>query len=177
MDDRVRTSGYKKPQCKKFLTTDEVLAALFDSDNDSDGSEISFDSETTWSEEFLDGVPTLVDETKLEEPCFQDTLLDIDVSCLFCLLRSIFLLPKQICVLPTTVLSALIDFYSSQEEEIDYSTNDDDETNDNNDVDNSIPDNAVHDDPQDEEFGPDDESSDGESDNIGYSNKSYKCTQ
>ena len=47
MDDRVRTSGYKKPQCKKFLTTDEVLAALFDSDNDSDGSEISFDSETT----------------------------------------------------------------------------------------------------------------------------------
>ena len=35
MDDRVRTSGYKKPQCKKFLTTDEVLTALFDSDNDS----------------------------------------------------------------------------------------------------------------------------------------------
>ena len=38
MDDKASISGYKKPQCKKFLTTDEVLTALFDSDNDSDGS-------------------------------------------------------------------------------------------------------------------------------------------
>ena len=54
----------------KFLTTDEVLTALFDSENDSDGSEISFGDETTSSEEFVDVVPTLVDETKLEKPCF-----------------------------------------------------------------------------------------------------------
>ena len=74
-------SAYKKPQCKKLLTTDEVLTSLFDSNNDSDGSEISFDSETTSSEEFLDVVLTLVDETKLKEPCFRDTLLDIYVSC------------------------------------------------------------------------------------------------
>ena len=72
----------------KFLTTDEVLTALFDSDNDSDGSEISFGDETTSSEEFVDVVPTLVDETKLDKPCFWDSLLDIDVSCLFCFLCS-----------------------------------------------------------------------------------------
>ena len=41
MTDQASTSGYKKPLCKKFLTTDEVLTALFDSGNDSDGSEIS----------------------------------------------------------------------------------------------------------------------------------------
>ena len=67
-------------------------------------------------------------------------------------------------------------FYSSQEEEVDYSTNDIDETNDRNDVDNRTPDNAVEDDPQDEKFDPDDESSDGESNNIGDSNKSEKFT-
>ena len=69
--DQVSTSGYKKPQWKKFLTTDEVLTAIFDSDNDSDGSEISFDSKTTLCEEFLDVVPTLLDETKLEEFCIE----------------------------------------------------------------------------------------------------------
>ena len=58
----------------KFLKIDEVLTALFDLDNDSDRSEISFDSETTSSDEFLDVIPTLVDETKLEELCFRDTL-------------------------------------------------------------------------------------------------------
>ena len=67
-------------------------------------------------------------------------------------------------------------FYSSQEEEVDYSTNDIDETNDRNDVDNRTPDNAVEDDPQDEKLDPDDESSDGESNNIGDSNKSEKFT-
>ena len=92
-----RSSEYKwlqKPQCKKFLKTDEVLTQLFNSDNDSDGSEISFDSETTSSEEYFDVVPTLVDVTKLEEPCFRDTLLDIDLSSLFCLLCSISIFPK-----------------------------------------------------------------------------------
>ena len=58
-------------------------------------------------------------------------------------------------------------FYSSQEEEVDYSINDVDGTNDNSDMDNSTPDDAVEDDPQDEDFEPDDGSSDGESDNIG----------
>ena len=38
MADQASTSGYKKPQCKKFLKTDEVLIQLFNSDNDSDGS-------------------------------------------------------------------------------------------------------------------------------------------
>ena len=71
--DQASTSGYKKPQCKTFLTTDEVLTALFIWDNDSDGSEISFDGETTSSEKFLD-VPKLLDKTNLEEPCFRDTL-------------------------------------------------------------------------------------------------------
>ena len=81
LTDQASISGYKKPQCKKLLTTGEVLTSLFNSNNDSDGSEISCDSETTSSEEFLDVVLTLVDETKLEEPCFRDTLLDIYVSC------------------------------------------------------------------------------------------------
>ena len=58
-------------------------------------------------------------------------------------------------------------FYSSWEEEVDYSINDVDGTNDNSDMDNSTPDDAVEDDPQDEDFEPDDGSSDGESDNIG----------
>ena len=57
MTDQTSTSGYKKPLCKKFLTTDEVLTTLFHSGNDSDGSEISFGSETTSSEEFLDLQP------------------------------------------------------------------------------------------------------------------------
>ena len=96
MTDQASTSGYKEPQYKKFLTFDEVLTALFDSENVSDGSEISFDKETTSGEEFIDDVPLLVDETKLEESSFQDTLLDVDVTCLFCLLCSIFLFPKQI---------------------------------------------------------------------------------
>ena len=52
MTDQATTSGYKKPQCKTFLTTDEVLTVLFDLGNDSDRSEIGFDSETTSSEEF-----------------------------------------------------------------------------------------------------------------------------
>ena len=39
------------------------------------------------------------------------------------------------------------------------------------------PDNAVYDDPQDEDFEADDESSDGESDKIGDSNKLDKFTQ
>ena len=94
MADQASASGYKKPQCKKFLKTDQVLTQLFNSDNDSDGSEISFDSETTSSEEYFDVVPTLVDVTKLEEPCFRDTLLDIDLSSLFCLLCSISIFPK-----------------------------------------------------------------------------------
>ena len=34
------TSGYKTPQCKKLLTSDEVLTALFDSDNDLDRLEV-----------------------------------------------------------------------------------------------------------------------------------------
>ena len=71
MADQASTSGYIKRQCKKFLTTDEVLTALFDSDNDSNGPEKSFDSEATSSEEFLDVVPTLVDETKLEDHVFE----------------------------------------------------------------------------------------------------------
>ena len=96
MADQASTSGYKKPQRKMFWTTDKVLTALFNSDNDLGRCEVSFDSETTSGEELLDIVPTLVHETKLEEPCFWDTLLDIDVSCLFCILCSIFLLPKQI---------------------------------------------------------------------------------
>ena len=96
MTDQASISGYKEPQYKKFLTFDEVLTALFDSENVSDGSEISFDQETTSGEEFIDDVPSLVDETKLDESSFQDTLLDVDVSCLFCLLCSIFLFPKQI---------------------------------------------------------------------------------
>ena len=85
MPDQASTSGYREPQCKKFLTTDEVLTELFDSDNNSDWFDIRFDSETISSDEFLDVAPTLVHETKLEEPGFWDTLLDIDVSCLFCL--------------------------------------------------------------------------------------------
>ena len=52
MVDQATTSGYKKPQCKTFLITDEVLTVLFDSGNDSDRYEIGFDSETTSSEEF-----------------------------------------------------------------------------------------------------------------------------
>ena len=36
MSDQASTSGYREPQCKKFLTTDEVLTELFDSDNNSD---------------------------------------------------------------------------------------------------------------------------------------------
>ena len=83
MADQASTSGYKEPQYKKFLTTDEVLTAFFDSENVSDGSEISFDQETISGEEFIDDVPSLVDETKLEESSFQDTLLDVDVSSLF----------------------------------------------------------------------------------------------
>ena len=35
--DQASTSGYKKLQCKKVLTTDQVLAALIDSENNSDG--------------------------------------------------------------------------------------------------------------------------------------------
>ena len=66
LTDQASISGYKKPQCKKLLTTGEVLTSLFNSNNDSDGSEISCDSETTSSEEFLDVALTLVDETKLE---------------------------------------------------------------------------------------------------------------
>ena len=127
-----------------------MLTVLFDSDNDSNGSEISFDSETTSSEEFLNVVPTLVNETKLEEPCFWDTLLDIGVSCLFCLLCSIFLLPEQIKVFYLQQFYRHLSiFYSSQKEEVDCSTIDVDETNDNNQMDNSTPDNAVEDDPQD----------------------------
>ena len=37
MTDQACAGGYKKPECKNFLTTDEVLTALFDSDNDSNG--------------------------------------------------------------------------------------------------------------------------------------------
>ena len=81
MADQASITGYKKPQCKKSLTTDEVLTLLFDSNNDSDGSEISFDSETTSIEELLDVALTLVGEIKLEDPCFRDTLLAIYVSC------------------------------------------------------------------------------------------------
>ena len=35
--DKASTSDYKKPQCKKVLTIDQVLAALLESENDSDG--------------------------------------------------------------------------------------------------------------------------------------------
>lgn len=39
MNDYASKNGYKKPQCKRLLTTDEVLTALFDSGKDSDGLE------------------------------------------------------------------------------------------------------------------------------------------
>lgn len=81
MSDEPGCSGYKEPQPKRFLTTNEVLNALFEADSDSDVSEISFESETASSEEFLEVLPSFVDEThQLPEPCFRDTLLDADVS-------------------------------------------------------------------------------------------------
>lgn len=39
MNDYASKNGYKNPQCKRFLTTDEVLTALFNSEKDSDGLE------------------------------------------------------------------------------------------------------------------------------------------
>ena len=57
-------------------------------------------------------------------------------------------------------------------EEVDYSTIDVERQ-----MKTMTPDNAVYDDPQDEDFEADDESSDGESDKIGDSNKLDKFTQ
>ena len=81
MLDQPGPSGYKKTQEKKFLTTDEVLTALFEAESDSDVSDISFDSETVSDEEFLELQLVFVNENKLgAEACFRNTLLDSPVS-------------------------------------------------------------------------------------------------